>query len=106
MSSSSTQRIWTECGESSVNVVVRYGGPRQMRTPRDDSWVAGYLEVIESGGLPLDWKSLWWFEKSFAGLHGQLLVLRFQLELVIAVRLCVWGRLVAQFVLQSQVLLD
>src|SRR5450631_405945 len=45
-------------------------------------------------------------EKSFTGLHGQLLVFRLQLQLVVGVRLCAWGRLVAQFVLQSKVLTD
>src|ERR1700733_672240 len=45
-------------------------------------------------------------EKSFTGLHDQLLVFRLQLQLVVGVRLCAWGRLVAQFVLQSQVLTD
>src|ERR1700722_3282855 len=49
-------------------------------------------------------QSLTWLEKSFAGLHCQFLVFRLQLQFVIAVRLGVWGRRVAEFVLQPQVI--
>jgi hypothetical protein len=37
-----------------------------MRTPRDDSRVAGYLEVIESGGLPL------WIGRVYGGSKNPL----------------------------------
>src|ERR1700679_1834720 len=72
-----------------------------MRRSRISIW---HLPSYRMSRIYLE--DLWLREEPLACLDDQFLVLRFQLQLVIAVRLSVSGWRIAQFVLRPQVLAD